>query len=157
MEGTADEGAPRSAMRWRPARLLLAVAAARWLATPRPLHAQEPDLVPFAQAYTAAWNAHDLDGVLAFFAPDAVVRARWGDVPPAVWDSRDPKVAHAYLAGAGTGDHDNPGGLVWASGPPALATWAAARFAQGRRAAAGQYCTAGGTVAWQYQQFSGPY
>ena len=49
------------------------------------------------QAYTAAWNAHDLPAVLALFAPDAVVRERRGAVPPDVWDTRDPQVVRAYL------------------------------------------------------------
>src|SRR5688500_11834075 len=32
------------------------------------------DLVGFARAFNAAWNDHDVEGVVAFFAPDATVR-----------------------------------------------------------------------------------
>ena len=41
-----------------------------------------PDVLPVARAYTAAWNAHDLAAVLALFAPDAILRERWGASPP---------------------------------------------------------------------------
>ena len=40
-------------------RLAIVGAAVPWL-TAAPVHAQQPDLMAFAQAYTAAWNAHDL-------------------------------------------------------------------------------------------------
>lgn len=145
-----------------PLRAPLAVmAVAGWLAAPQRLYAQaaqEPDLLPLAQAFTAAWNAHDLGAVLAFFAPDAVVRERRGDVPPDVWDTHDPQVVRKYLHDShdGAGDLYDPGGLVWASGPQAIAVWAAERFAANHRAAAGRYRAAGGAVGWRYQQFSDP-
>ena len=101
------------------------------LVVPGPSAAQDrppgPDLVPVAQAYTAAWNAHDLDAVLAGFAPDAVVRERRGDVPPAVWDTRDPQVVRAYLDGLHDGAAYDPSGLVWVTGHRQIA-------ALGRRA-----------------------
>ena len=78
----------------------LVPAGALWLASPHPLHAQGAALVPVAEAYVAAWNAHDLPAVLALFAPDAVVRERRGAVPAAVWDTRDPQVVRAYLGAA---------------------------------------------------------
>ena len=88
----ADTGAPGRAIRRRSAGtlLVLAVAAvvAGWLATPRPLHAQAPDPVPVAEAYAAARNAHDLAAVLALFAPEAVVRERRGEIPPASVEQR---------------------------------------------------------------------
>jgi hypothetical protein len=47
-------------------------AAVSAAATPRQ-HDREPDLVAFVQAFDATWSAHDLEAVLACFAPDAVV------------------------------------------------------------------------------------
>ena len=37
-----------------------------------------PALVPFVAAYTAAWSAHDLDALLALFAPDAAIAFDYG-------------------------------------------------------------------------------
>jgi hypothetical protein len=37
-----------------------------------------PDVVPFVEAYTAAWNAHDLDALLALFAPNAAIAFDYG-------------------------------------------------------------------------------
>jgi ketosteroid isomerase-like protein len=140
---------------------VLAVLAAAALAgggvAPRPLHAQAPDLVPVAAAYTAAWNAHDLPAVLALFAPDAVVRERRGEVPPAVWDSRDPRVVQNYLDTASDSPNSDPSNLVWVAGHPQIAAWAAARFAQQHRFAAGPYHAAGDTVGWPYREFADPW
>jgi ketosteroid isomerase-like protein len=140
---------------------VLAVLAAAALAgggvAPRPLHAQAPDLVPVAAAYTAAWNAHDLPAVLALFAPDAVVRGRSGTVPAAVWDTRDPQVVRAYLEGSGDGLNYNPSALVWVTGHQEIAAWAAAAYAHRHRFAATQYHAAGDTVSWPYREFLDPY
>jgi hypothetical protein len=116
-----------------------------------------PALVPVAAAYTAAWNAHDLDAVLARFAPDAVVRERWGPVPPEVWETRDPQVVRAYLEGSHDGDNYDTHGFAWVTGRPAIAAWAAARFAQHHRFQAGPYRSAGDTVRWPYQEFVDPF
>jgi MYXO-CTERM domain-containing protein len=142
-----------------PARLVLAVALAfaGWGALPRPLHAQEPAPVPVARAYTAAWNAHDLPAVLALFAPGAVVRERWGAVPPAVWDTGDPRVARAYLDDSRFGEAYDTHGFAWASGRRQIAAWAAARFAQHHRFAAGPYHATGETAGWPYREFMDPY
>jgi ketosteroid isomerase-like protein len=115
------------------------------------------DLVPLAQAYTAAWNAHDLAAVLACFAPDAVVRERRGEVPPAVWDTRDPQVVRAYLEDSGDGLNYNPSALVWVTGHQEIAAWAAAAFAHRHRFAATQFRAAGDTVRWRYREFVDPY
>ena len=80
-----------------------------------------PALVPVAEAYTAAWNAHDLPAVLALFAPDAVVRERQRAVPPEVWDTRDPQVVRSYLDGAHDGLGYDAGGLVWVTGRQEIA------------------------------------
>jgi len=115
------------------------------------------ELVPLAEAYSAAWNARDLPAVLALFAPDAVVRERRGDVPPAVWDTRDPQVVRTYLDGALNGDHYDTGGLVWAMGHRQIAAWAAARFAQHHRYAVGPPRPAGDTVGWPYREYADPF
>ena len=121
------------------------------------MHAQAPDLLPVAQAYTAAWNAHDLAAVLACFAPEAIVRERRGGVPLHVWDSRDPQVVHEYLRTTNDGHEDDINVFTWATGQQQIASWAATRFAQRHRMAAGEYRAAGDTVSWPYQQFSDPY
>ena len=115
-----------------------------------------PALVPVAEAYTAAWNAHDLPAVLALFAPDAVVRERRGAVPPEVWDTRDPQVVRAYLEDSDYGDAYDAGGLAWARGHQQIAAWAAAHFARHQRLAAEQPRAAGDTVGWQYREFVDP-
>ena len=108
--------------------VLLAIGAlASWGALPRRLHAQAPDAPSVVQAYTAAWNAHDLPAVLALFAPDAVVRGRARAVPAAVWDTRDPQVVRAYLDGAHEGLGYDTGDLVWMTGHQEIATWAPSR------------------------------
>ena len=103
-----------------------------------------------AAAFTAAWNAHDLPAVLALFAPDAVVRQRWGAVPADVWDTRDPEVVRAY-------QDDVPDDLVWATGHAGIAALAAGRFAVHSRLAADPYRAAGDTVGWSYREFADPY
>jgi MYXO-CTERM domain-containing protein len=113
--------------------------------------------VAVAAAYLAAWNAHDLDAVLALFAPDAVVRERWGPVPPEVWETREPQVVRAYLEGSHDGDNYDTHGFAWVTGRPAIAAWAAARFAQHHRFQAGPYRGAGDTVSWRYQEFVDPF
>ena len=137
--------------------LLAAVALAGWGAPPRRLHAQAPDAPSVVQAYTAAWNAHDLPAVLARFAPDAVVRGRAGAVPAAVWDTRDPQVVRAYLDGAHEGLGYDTGDLVWMTGHQEIATWAAEHFARHHRFAAGPPRAAGDTVSWPYREFADPY
>jgi ketosteroid isomerase-like protein len=124
--------------------------------------AQGPQLaaaavVPVAQAYTAAWNAHDLDAVLALFAPDAVVRERRGAVPPEVWDTHDPQVVRAYLDEirlTATYDRD---AFTWVAGHQAIASWAAALFHRGHRLAVGPYREDGATVGWSYREFVDPF
>jgi hypothetical protein len=116
-----------------------------------------PNLVPVVQAYTAAWNAHDLPAVLALFAPDAVVRERRSEVPPHVWDARDPQVVRAYLDGSNYGDSFDAGGLTWAMGHRQIAAWAAARFARNHRFAVGPYGAAGDTVGWSHREFIDPF
>ena len=124
----ARRGAPRARARGGP-------GGARPEHGPGP--AAGPGPRPAGPAYTAAWNAHDLAAVLARFAPDAVVRERRGEVPPAVWDAHDPRVVRAYLEDSGDGLNYNPSALVWVTGHQEIAAWAAAAFAHRHRFAAG--------------------
>jgi hypothetical protein len=140
--------------------LLAAIAVAGWLAAPPRVHAQAtqaPNLLPLAQAYTAAWNAHDLDAVLAFFVPDAIVRERRGDVPLEVWDAHDPQVVGAYLNATLDGNNLDPTPLRWVTGHQQIGAWATARFARRHRVAVGQYHVIGDTVRWPYQEGSDPF
>lgn len=130
---------------------------ALWLAFPHPLHAQGATLVAVAEAYTAAWNAHDLPAVLARFAPDAVVRERTGVVPADVWDTRDPRVVRAYLDGPSDPHDDHSGALTWMMGHRQIAAWAAGSFARHSRLVADPYRAAGDTVGWSYQEFADPF
>jgi ketosteroid isomerase-like protein len=148
----------------RHARLAILAALALALAlpaVPRPAAAQVaapliPDPLPVAAAFGAAWNAHDLPAVLALLAPDAVVRERRGPVPPHVWDARDPAVVRAYLDEV-SHNGDDPGRLVWVTGHPEIAAWAAARFAERHRYAPGPSRAAGETVRWAYREFVDPF
>jgi hypothetical protein len=112
----------------------------------------DPDLVAFARAFGAAWSARDLAAVLAGFAPDAVVRERHGEVPAAVWDTRDPEVARGYLDRAHDGDSYATNGFAWATGPQQLAAWVAARFARDHRIVPDSLRVAGDAVAWRYRE-----
>ena len=138
------------------------------LLTPGRSRAQAPppaasSRIAVAEAYLAAWNAHDLPALLALFAPDAVVRERWGEVPPVVWDTRDPQVVRAYQDDAGrshddaSSSRDFVAGLVWVTGRAEIAVWAAGRFAQHSRLAAGPYRAAGDAVGWSYREFVDPF
>ena len=138
--------------------LLTAVAFAGWGAPPRRLHAHAPDASSVVQAYTAAWNTHDLPSVLALLAPDAVVRQRRRDVPAAVWDTRDPQVVRAYQEEISfTADPDPEAAVLVLIGQPQIAAWAAARFGEGHRMAAGPYYADGDTVRWAYREFVEPF
>ena len=114
---------------------------------------RESDATALARAFIAAWNAHDLDAVLAGFAPDAVVRERRGDVPAHVWDTRDPQVVRAYLDDPPERRDYDASAFVWRTGRPQIAAWAAARFARRDRFVVGPYRVTGDTVRWSYQAF----
>jgi ketosteroid isomerase-like protein len=136
------------------------LALALGLAAPGRSAAQAPpapEPVRVAEAFTAAWNAHDLPAVLALFAPDAVVRERQGPVPPHVWDTRDRQVVRAYLEVPRGGRDDVPSPFVWVTGHQEIAAWAAARFALRHRYAVGPPCAIGDTVGWPYREFIDPF
>jgi ketosteroid isomerase-like protein len=118
---------------------------------------RESDATALAQAFIAAWNAHDLDAVLALFAPDAVVRERRGPVPADVWDARDPRVVRTYLEVAPESRDYDASALIWVTGRPAIAAWAAARFAAHHRVEVGLPRVDGDTVAWPFREFADPW
>jgi hypothetical protein len=78
-------------------------------------------------------------------------------VPPAVSDTRDPRVVRDFLDDSHDGDNYDTGGLSWAMGRGQIAAWAAARFAQHHRFAAGQHRAAGDTVVWQHREYVDPF
>ena len=68
-----------------------------------------------AEAYTAAWNAHDLPAVLALFAPDAVVRERGGRCRPPCGTPATRRWCAPTWTGSTTAQLRH-GGLVWVTG-----------------------------------------
>src|SRR5262249_30003632 len=116
-----------------------------------------PDAVWLAEAFTAAWNGRDQDAVLACFAPDPIVRERWGAVPPEVWDSRDAGAVRRYVEDSHDGDAYDTGVLTWAGGQEEIAAWAAARWARHDRFVVVGYRAAGDGVTWRYQEFADPF
>jgi ketosteroid isomerase-like protein len=138
------------------------LALALGLAAPGPSVAQAPPPpaaapIAVAAAYTAAWNAHDLPAVLALFAPDAVVRERRGEVPPAVWDAHDPQVVRDYLDANLISAIRGPDTFRWLTGHQEIAAWAAAAFARHHRVVAGPYHATGDTVSWRHREFADPF
>jgi hypothetical protein len=122
------------------------------------------DLVGFARAFNAAWNDHDVEGVVAFFAPDATVRQTRAVV--ALGDagaSTAPVIEDVYGAGprpfadAPGGEAWPQGEVLWAAGPASLRAWLPRLFASGHRVGASDYRTEGGTVSWRYLAFADPY
>ena len=147
--------------------LLLALATALWLAlllaggVPEPVQAQELDPVAVARSFSVAWNAHDVDAVVAHFAPDGVVReARL------VWEMANDGSTATYvvygghLTGAhdayGTGAHGSPpftlegGAVVWC-GSGRIRAWAQRLFALRHRAEADGYTADAERVTWCYR------
>jgi hypothetical protein len=85
--------------RWLAPAALALVAAAPLAGAAAPAAApgrpdREADLLAFAQAFAAAWSAHDLEAVFALFAPEAVITF---DSGPA----SDPEDGHTEYRGGG--------------------------------------------------------
>ena len=124
------------------------------------------DLVAFARAFNAAWNAHDVEGVVAFFAPDATVRQTRARVAGARRHAghragdrgrlrRGPAVARRR--GAVDPGAWARGEVLWAAGTPRLRAWLPALFAAGHRVEASAYRTDGDVVTWRFRAFADPY
>jgi hypothetical protein len=134
-----------------PAAAALAGGAAAARAAP------EPDLIVVARAFTAAWNAHDVEAVVALFAPDAEVRepraalATAGPDAAAGPDARasDPFGTQRYLAGRPLAV-DEDGTVAWAAGRAELRAWAQDVLARGARTSATGYAAAGEEVTWAF-------
>jgi hypothetical protein len=139
--------------------ILLLLALSLWLAVPPGAQAQQLDLVEFAQAYDAAWNAHDLEGVLAFFAPAAVVRQPAASAGVGNGE-RHVTVADVYgLAvdpwnGAPTETTEM---VVLAADPAQVRSWVRLLFERRHRVEATGYRASGETVSWDFRAYADPY
>ena len=140
-----------------PAVALLALVL--WLVTPDQSSAQgagggdhEADGLALAAAYTTAWNAGDLDAVVALFAADGAVRQRAPDLTAsgptvAVRDSYGVALSYEGEPPPGAGDT-----VTWATGRAQVRAWARPLLAAHHRVAppAGHH-VAGDTVTWEYR------
>jgi MYXO-CTERM domain-containing protein len=142
----------------------LAVGAAPAGAAPGVAPATAPDLVAYARAFNAAWNAHDVEGVVAFFAPDATVRqtrARVADAADSV--GAVPVIEDVYGAGPRSlADAHVPatwarGEVLWATGPAAIRAWLPPVVAAGHRVEATAYHAEADVVTWHFRAFADPY
>jgi hypothetical protein len=157
--------AARSARRRAAASVLaLAVATALTGGAGGAAAAPEPDLIAFARAFNAAWNAHDVEGVVALFAPDATVRqtrARVADAGDGVVAA--PVIEDVYGAGPRplADAHDQGTGawgeVLWAAGPAEVRAWLPRFFAAGHRVEAAAYRAEADVVTWRFRAFADPY
>ena len=146
--------------------LLAAAALAGGGAAPARAQAPEPDLVAFARAFNAAWNAHDVEAVVALLRPGRHDPA--DSAPSLVSGAADesgaaPGTEDTYGAGprslaVGQAAPDWAGGdVLWAAGPPGVRAWLPRLFAAGHRVEASAYRAEGDTVTWRYRAFADPY
>jgi hypothetical protein len=104
-----------------------------------------------AAAYTTAWNAGDLDAVVALFDADAVVRQRGAEI-----DVHGPNVAVRDAFGVrldfvGDPPAADAGGVIWARGRPEIRAWARRLVADGHQVEAANYQAVDDTVRWDYR------
>jgi hypothetical protein len=102
-------------------------------------------------AYTVAWNAGDLEAVLALFAEDAVVRQRGAEIElsgPHVVVRDAFGVPLQYVGDPPPGDSS---AVVWAAGRPQIRTWARRLLEAGHRIEAENLRAAGDAVSWDYR------
>jgi hypothetical protein len=125
--------------------------------------ARQPDPAAVAWALNAAWNAHDVEGLVALFAPDAEV---WQTrVVLVAADSSEAALAIEDVYGAGQGAladtlaaRNGPQGeVLWAAGTPRIRAWLLGLFAAGHRVEASAYEADGDSVAWRFRAFADPY
>ena len=116
-------------------------------------------------AFQAALNAHDLEGVAAFFAPGATIRQTGVRVVVTAADGGTDVPAAEDTYGAGprslgtaqdAGDWPR-GDVLWAAGAPRIRAWVSPFFAAGHRVQASAYRAEGATVTWMYRASADPY
>ena len=147
-----DAAGPGAAAGRRRAALgLLPVLAVGWGAPPLPPHAGESDAVAVVAAYVGAWNAHDLDAALAFFAPDAVIRHRGPGVPDAVWAA-----AHLGPVAEDEGRGDDPASIALLDGTEAIRRHLRAEFGWGIHVETADYRATAHGATWTYRQHQDP-
>jgi hypothetical protein len=146
-------------------------APAGWAADPLPLQAQEADRVGVARAFNAAWNAHDVEGVVAVFAPGATIRQTHtrfvvdgpgeGAPDPQAWHYQATEDTYGAgersLAGAQDVGGWPRGEVVWATGTARIRAWVPWFVAARHRIEASAYQAEGDTVTWRYRAFADPY
>jgi hypothetical protein len=129
------------------------------------------DPVAVARAFNTAWNAHDVEGVVARFAPgatvwqtDTLIASDPSDALPAVPVARDAygagrrSLADAEAAAdSGGWARWARGEILWAAGGRRIRTWLAWFFAAGHRVEATGYQARGDTVTWRFRAFADPY
>jgi hypothetical protein len=115
--------------------------------------AQQADVVALARAYLTAWNDHDLETVLAFFAPDAIVRQDGAAVPDTVWNAQDEVTVSEYRDSALGWGSD----LAWARGTVAIRALLADTFRDHPQIEAFDFQASGETVTWRYRLRQEPF
>jgi hypothetical protein len=142
--------------RWSTARRgsLTAVVGALTVAWAAPVGAAAPVAPPevaVARAFTAAWNAQDVEGVLGLFAEAARVRQRGAQISQYGPDVQVDDVLGAALNYPGDPPPADGDAVVWAAGRAAVRAWVARFLAAGHRVVASNYRLAGGAVGWDYE------
>ena len=137
----------------RPRRVLVPVLAlAAGLVIPgrsaaQGIAASEGSLVFLARAYTAAWNAHDLEAALACFAPDAVITCGEAGLRVAVWEAAREATTH------GDGGHgEDTEGVYAIPGTAAIQAHLRAQVVWQGHVEAWDYRAAGSGVTWSYRR-----
>ena len=119
-----------------------------------------PDLVAVAQAFNAAWNAHDAEAVLAVFAPEAVIRQPAASAGGDGGGGRRVTVRDVYGAAFDAWDEppaERRGMVTWAADPATRRVWVQRLLRRNHRVAATDYRAAGERVRWTFRAFADPY
>jgi hypothetical protein len=117
------------------------------------------------RSFGVAWNAHDIDAVVAHFAPDAVVRQSTGVTVTVSYyasgmdgfvDLRDVFGARLTASPSQAPFAVEGGAAVW-RGQTGVREWARLLFTLRHRAEVTGYATADGRVTWRYRAHVDPY
>jgi hypothetical protein len=136
--------------------LAILTALAVLVSCPAPA-AQEADPVALAEAFNAAWNAHDIEAVMALLGDRPTVE----QVAPAV-TGYDQSLATADTYGVPLPLASDVGATgqdpaVLLTGQEAVRQWIASLFARRHRVDAGNYQVAPDRVTWSYRASADPY